>query len=187
MRYRPYLNSEPHLVCINKCGNKSSKFDYIEDCVLSSLNEYLNEYTFELSGELQKKNSSQAALRKSAAMLEKQLKEAYLQKENVYNLLEKGVYYIEVFNQRLISVNTRINELRQSISNIVNLHKKTLSQKPDNAEVQSGLTKIMKIYHTLRNIEDKNILIKSVLGKVEYFKGKDCRNDNFILRIYPLF
>ncbi|AEY66714.1 recombinase family protein [Clostridium sp. BNL1100] len=187
MRYRPYLNSEPHLVCINKCGNKSSKFDYIEDCVLSSLNEYLNEYTFELSGELQKKNSSQAALRKSAAMLEKQLKEAYLQKENVYNLLEKGVYSIEDFNQRLISVNTRINELRQSISNIVNLHKKTLSQKPDNAEVQSGLTKIMKIYHTLRNIEDKNILIKSVLGKVEYFKGKDCRNDNFILRIYPLF
>ncbi|EPR14125.1 recombinase family protein [Ruminiclostridium papyrosolvens] len=186
MRYRPYLNSEPHLICINKCGNKSSKFNYIEDCVLSSLNEYLNEYTFELSGELQNKNSSQAALKNSAVMLEKQLKEAYLQKENVYNLLEKGVYSIEDFNQRLILVNTRIDELRQSISNIGNLHKKTLSQKPGNAEVQSGLTKIMKIYKNLRNVEDKNVLLKSVLGKVEYFKGKDCRNDNFMLRIYPL-
>ncbi len=186
MRYRPYLNSEPHLVCINKCGNKSSKFNYIEDCVLSSLNEYLNEYTFELSGELQNKNSSQAALKNSAVMLEKQLKEAYLQKENVYNLLEKGVYSIEDFNQRLISVNTRIDELRQTISNIGNLDKKTRSQKPDIAEVNSGLAKIMKIYKDLRNVEDKNVLLKSVLGKVEYFKGKDCRNDNFILRIYPL-
>ncbi|WP_024831468.1 recombinase family protein [Ruminiclostridium josui] len=186
MRYRPYHNSEPHLVCINKCGNKSSKFKYIENCVLSSLNEYLKEYLFELSEEPQKNTSSQDALKASYAMLEKQMKEAYLQKENVYNLLEKGVYSVEDFNQRLISVNTRINELRQSISNIDKLQKKVLSQNPCNTKIQSGISKIMKIYNNLKSVEDKNILLKSILGKVEYFKSKDCRNDNFLLRIFPL-
>ncbi len=186
MRYRPYLNSEPHLVCINKCGNKSSKFDYIENCVLSSLSEYLTEYTFQFSGELPQNNISQSALKNSASMLEKQLKETFLQKENVYGLLEKGVYSIEDFNQRLIRVNSKIDELRQSMSNINKLNNKALSQKPDNEEIQSGITKIMKIYKNLKNIEDKNVLLKSVLGKIEYFKGKDSRNDDFTLRIYPL-
>ena len=185
MRYRPYLNSEPHLVCINKCGNKSSKFDYIEDCVLSILNEYLNDYTFELSGELQKKNSSEAALKNSSLMLEKQLKEVHLQKENVYNLLEKGVYSIEDFNQRLLTINGKISELQQSICNTQKLYKKALAQMPDKTEF-SEITKIVKFYKNLKNPEDKNILLKSVLDKVEYVKGKDCRNDNFMLRIYPL-
>lgn len=187
MRYRPYLNSEPHLICINKCGNKSSKFSYIEDCVISSLKEYLSEYNFKLYGEPQGKNSSQAAFKSSVALLEKQLKEASIQKDNIYNLLEKGIYSIEDFNQRLLSINTRIFELQQSISNTGILYKKSLVQNPGKTEFCSGPTKIMHIYKNLKNPEDKNILLKSVLDKVEYIKGKDCRNDNFTLRIYPMF
>ncbi len=186
MRYRPYINSEPHLVCINKCGNKSSKFNYIENCVLSSLDEYLNEYNFKLYGEPQEKGRSQAAFKSSISILEKQLKEACFQKDNIYNLLEKGVYSTEDFNQRLLSITKKISELQQSICNTQMLYEKKLIQKPDKTEF-SGITKIIMIYKKLKNPEEKNILLKSVLGKVEYIKGKECRNDNFMLRIYPLF
>ena len=186
MRYRSYPNSEPHLICINKCGNKSSKFNYIEDCILSGLDEYLNEYCFKLYGDSQETDRSQVAFKSSISLLEKQLKEACLQKDNIYNLLEKGIYSIEDFNQRLLSVNKKISELQQSISNTRELYEKTLVQKPDKKDL-SGLTKLVSICKNLKNPKNKNILLKSVLDKVEYIKGKDCRDDNFMLRIFPLF
>ncbi|HEX2926285.1 MAG TPA: recombinase family protein [Ruminiclostridium sp.] len=187
MRYRPYPGSDPHLVCINKCGNKSSKYTYIEDGVLSALREYLNEYNFELYGKPEERMSSAAALKCSISLLEKQLNEALSQKDNIYNFLENGVYSIEDFNKRLSIVEARIEELRLDIANSGVMYRKAIGQKPGKAGFCNGPAKIMKVYSRLKSANDKNLLLKSILEKVEYFKSKDCRNDDFKLCIYPLF
>jgi Site-specific recombinases, DNA invertase Pin homologs len=187
MRYRPYHNSAPHLVCINKCGNKSSKYTYIEACVLTALEEYLNGYNFELYGETKDKRSGEAALKCSISLLEKQLNDAFSQKDNVYSLLEKGIYSVEDFTQRLDTANTKIEELQRAMSTAGVMYRNAVKQKSDKTGFSAGLTKIMKTYSSLKSSADKNLLLKSVLEKVEYSKSKDCRDDNFQLRIYPRF
>ena len=187
MRYRTYLKSEPHLICINKCGNRSSKFKYIEDCILSTLQGYLEEYNFNVSNKSEDRDSNENALKNSISLLEKQLNEAYLQKNNVYVLLEKGIYSVDVFNGRLNTVAAKIEELQQAISNTTALYRNTLRQKTPKTGVIPGVTKIIREYSNLKSADDKNLLLKSVLEKVEYLKSKDSREDNFQIRIYPRF
>lgn len=187
MRYRTYLKSEPHLICINKCGNKSSKYAYVEKRVLAALKEYLDEYNFDLSTKADESKSNEFALKSSISLLEKQLNETYLQKDNIYDLLEKGVYSIDIFTQRSTAIAAKIEELQKSIAETTIMYQKTLRQSSHKIDFIPRVTKIVNEYSTLKSADDKNLLLKSVLDKVEYLKGKDCRNDNFDIKIYPLF
>jgi site-specific DNA recombinase len=187
MRYRPYTKSEPHLICINKCGNKSSKYSYIEKCVLSALCEYLDEFSFYFSSAAEGVKNNVRALKSSITLLEKQLNETYTQKEKVYDLLEKGIYSIDIFIQRSNALSSRIEELKKSIADNSAMYRDSLKHCPDKSRFTPRVTKIIKEYRNLKCAEDKNLLLKSVIRKVEYIKGKDCRNDSFQLRIYPWF
>ena len=52
------------------------------------------------------------------------------------------------------------------------------------------LEKVIDLYHKLESDEDKNILLKTIIGKVTYLKTekaikKDSDQTNFELHIYP--
>lgn len=187
MRYRTYLKSEPHLICINKCGNKSSKHSYVEKRVIAALEEYLDEYYFDVSAKADVSTSNEFALKSSISLLEKQLKEAFLQKGNIHDLLEKGVYSIDLFTQRSSVISAKIQELQKAIAETTAIYQKALKQSSHEIDLLPRVTKIINEYSTLKSADDKNLLLKSVLEKVEYLKYKDCRDDNFDIKLYPLF
>ncbi len=186
MRYRPYLKSDPHLMCINKCGNKSSKYAYVEARVLSALKEYLEQYNFDISSKTEDVDSTESALKSSVIQLEKQLSEAYTQKDNIFDLLEKGVYSLDTFTQRSNAIAIKIDTLKQSIADTSIMYQKAMDRKSHKVDFIPRVTKLINEYPNLKTADDKNLLLKSVLEKVEYQKGKKCRNDNFEIRLYPL-
>ncbi len=186
MRYRPYLKSDPHVICINKCGNKSSKFAYVEARVLSALQEYLDQYNFDITKTSQNTDSNESALKSSIILLEKQLSEAYVQKDNIFDLLEKGVYTVDVFTERSTAIAQKIDALKQKIDETTVMYQNALNNNLRKVDFIPRITTVINEYHHLKTAEDKNLLLKSVLDKVEYNKGKGCRNDNFEIRIYPL-
>lgn len=186
MRYRPYLKSDPYLMCINKCGNKSSKYAYVEARVLSALKEYLEEYNFDIIINSEDAvNNNESVLKSSLSLLEKQLFEAYTQKDNIYDLLEKGVYSLDTFAQRSKAIALKIETLKQSITDTTAMYQKAIAKKSHKVEFIPRITKVINAYPNLKTADEKNLLLKSVLEKVEYFKDKGCRNDNFEIRIYP--
>ncbi len=185
MRYRPYLKSDPHLMCINKCGNKSSKYAYVEKRVLSALKEYLDQYNFDISNRTEAVGSNESALKSSITQLERQLSEAYTQKDNIFDLLEKGIYSLETFTQRSNNIALKIDAIKQSINDTTLIYHKALDRKSYKDEFIPRITKLIDEYPNLKTADDKNLLLKSVLEKVEYIKDRNCRNDNFEIRIYP--
>ncbi|PYG88873.1 DNA invertase Pin-like site-specific DNA recombinase [Ruminiclostridium sufflavum DSM 19573] len=187
MQYRPYQESSAHVICRNKCGNKSSKFEYVEAEILSALQEYLDGYSFDITKKTQGTDSEEAALKSSIGLLKKQLSEAYIQKDNIYVLLEKGVYSIDIFTERADAVFRKIDALTQKLDKTSAIYQNTLDNKQLlKTDFIPHAAKVISEYYNLETPENKNLLLKSVLEKVEYIKGKGCRNDNFGIRIYPL-
>jgi DNA invertase Pin-like site-specific DNA recombinase len=185
MHYRPYSGSAAHLICVNKCGNKSSRYDYIEEKILIALQKYLEEYNFCITEILEKPSSHISALKNSISLLEKRLKEAHGQSENVFSLLEKGIYTPDIFQKRSYAISQKIELLNNSITETSNMYKKALNQQNETVDFTPRISKIISEYYNLKTANEKNLLLKSILNKVEYIKNKDCKNDNFKIRIYP--
>jgi site-specific DNA recombinase len=57
MKYRPYRHVDSHIMCVNKCGNKSSKFKYVEEKLLQGLRDWLEKYESEYYGESQESST----------------------------------------------------------------------------------------------------------------------------------
>lgn len=186
MVYRPYGEKEPHIVCTNKCGNKSSKFVYVEAKLLQGLKDWILNY--EANIELHHKNSNKIiySLKKQLGNVQKELKELTIQKLNIYDLLEKGVYDINTFVER-----SKILAERESlITENIDILNKKISLEVENSknnEIVANIKNILDLYAKSDDPAEKNMLLKIVLDKAVYFKDKKNREDNFTLTIFPKF
>ncbi len=182
MKRRPYKNASPHLICENKCGNKSSRFDLIESAVNLSLKEWFLNFNIHLS---QENHETQMAslFQHQLSILHKEHKELLLQKATVYELFEKKTYDIDTFRERLEVIESRISSIDLNIQNI----KKNLKSNETQREKTGflGLKNIMDIYSSIDDTAKKNVIIKELVERIVYTKSKDQKNDQFSLVIYP--
>lgn len=178
MVYRPYGKKAPHMVCPKCCGNKSSKFEYVEDRILQSL----KELTFNINVKKELNNDAQIYLNQ-LNILRAELKELEIQKSKLYDLLERGVYSIDVFVERSKNISERIDKNQDAISSI----NSKISIENKNKDGEDFILKINNILNAYKkaDINQKNKMLKSILDKAMYLKRKDQKNDSFSLDIYP--
>ncbi|AFK87738.1 integrase [Thermoanaerobacterium phage THSA-485A] len=183
MVYRPYKDKEAHIICPNKCGNKSSKFIYVEKRLLQALEEWMQGYELDL--QIEEDDSSFAeAQEKQKEALERELHELQKQKNNLHDLLERGIYDIDTFVERSTIVAQRIEETQKSIDVLVQKIEEE-KNKRDKEKILPEIRHVLDLYWKTDDIAQKNMLLKSVLEKAEYLKEKKQREDNFELWIYP--
>lgn len=188
---RPYTNRNypDTLMCaVTSCSNVSSQLDYVEDRVLLSLQQWLDQ--FKLTCENQSKPTTQiSVMKKSLKNAQSELKELEKQRDNIYDLLEKGIYTAEMFLERSQNMNDRIEETQSKVSQIrCNIERETLTE-------QSRKTIIPRAEHVLLQYKkaktpaEKNELLISVIEKVVYTKTVNGRwhnkPDDFELILYP--
>lgn len=192
MVYRPYANNvDPHIVCYNtSCNNKSSKFKFVEERLLKGLEEWLEEYKAEWNNVEDKKNKSKAnnTLRihkLSLSRLKNELEELEKQKNNLHDLLERGIYNVDTYLERSQLLAQRIDDTKFNIENtskdIKNEEKRINAQK----NIIPKVKKVLDLYPKTDDPERKNKLLKSVLDYAVYEKEKEQRNDQFTLTLYP--
>lgn len=194
MQRRPYKNknTETGLICTNPdCDNISSKLRIVEEKILNALRDWLKEYTLNVDNYISQVDKDNVASAEYALKsLEKQLENQKKKIANVYNYFEDGTYTKEMFNERILMLNAKKNEIEENIKNqriVVNTEYKRLQ---DKKEVIPKIGNIIDVYPTLETAKEKNLLLKTVLKKVIYQKdqrtlGKDADPTNFQLDIYP--
>lgn len=104
------------------CENKSSYTELIEKRLLEALKEWYINYKADFEKNKQDESTketqiiqmNEAALRK----LEKELVDVQKQKNNLHDLLERGVYTVDMFLERSNVVSNRINEITETIENL---------------------------------------------------------------------
>ncbi|HBL84281.1 MAG: recombinase [Clostridiales bacterium GWF2_38_85] len=190
---RPHPNNKPAtLMCpATACSNISAQLDAIEESLLVALKAWVTEYKLKWNDKEQQLENNQDKFSHDAIIkLEKELENLKIQATKIYDFLEQGVYTVDVFQQRMKEVNSKIEETQNSIAKIKN----ELSHFEQRREAQiSIIPKIENLLNVYRETDDnkyKNDLLKEVLSMALYKKTvnghyKNADPNDFSLILYP--
>jgi DNA invertase Pin-like site-specific DNA recombinase len=186
MVYRPYTKAEPQIMCYGNCGNKSSKFKYIEERMIESLKQWLEGYKVKIESDNTELSSDMIDVqRKALKGLESEYNELINQKNNLHDLLERGIYDFDMYVERSKILADRINVAKLSIENVSNEISLAEERKAAKFEIIPMLENVLNSYYSTEDPKKKNDLLKSVLDHAEYYKEKSQRNDSFTIVLYP--
>jgi site-specific DNA recombinase len=179
------------LKCPNRyCSNVSSPIFLVEKQLLSFLQEWLDSYSLDQQtvpfAPLQEQISEKEQLLKK---VDADLSTYRAQMEKSYDLLERGVYTVEIFQQRQKTLQDMISNLESSHdeiqSDIAHIHHLQTEQD----DYIPKIRKLLETYHT-NTPEANNRILKEVIDRIQYEKSEPNRrgslnNCNFTLEVYP--
>lgn len=188
---RPYSSGQtPTLMCANiNCDNISAPFPAVEEHLLKAIREWVGRTELKLKAEPPKTNAETKHYLTVIKNSTSELNKLIAQRDNIYTLLEKGVYNIDTFNERLLSVDRKIETLKSSKDELEELLRK--AQGADKA-IKLLIPKakhLLEVYGTLNSAKDKNKLLSEVVEYATYLKTSNGRwhnsPDDFTLTLYP--
>lgn len=190
MVYRPYVSQSAHLMCYNRrnCNNKSSRFEYVEEKLLSSLEQWLKDYKITLGDNpFQDTDIENEVIIKKQALsrLEKELKELEKQKEKLHDFLERGIYDEDTFLERSQNLAERLSETSESIERTKRELNIEMNRVEAHLNIIPRVENVIRSYWETDDPAKKNTLLKSILERVDYTKERHQRLDQFTLKIYP--
>lgn len=175
------LRGLKRIMCIHKCGNKSVRFEHFEEIMLNELKGLVNNYKFQLN--LKNKDEDLTLYSSQLKELEKELVTLKEQKNKLFDFLERGIYTEEIFIERSKNLNQRIALVEDNIKNIKDELNNSNSRY--NEEYIYKIDNLIEVYKLLDEVKTKNMLLKEIIDKIEYFKSKEQKNDDFKIIIYP--
>lgn len=193
MTRRPYPDKSPDvLLCpTSGCKNISSFLSIVENKLLESLLMWLNDYKLKLDIDNKQdvSNTEIEITKRNIKLLEDEVKNLNKQLNNIHDLLEQGVYTVEVFMDRSKLLNEKLTESRKSLNMLNKSIEKENAIKKNIIEFIPKMEHILEVYSNLDDPEVKNELLKEVVSKAVYTKTKKVyktkKYDNFNLIIYP--
>ncbi len=168
------------------CKNVSNSIDEIEKEVLAFLEGWLKNKEIYLNS---KKDDSSIALNyKILKTKENDLSKAKKKKERIYDMFEEQVYDKDTFFERTKKNDFIICKLEQEIKKI----REEIKAKKDIANQQNDFIPkveyVLKSYKKSTDAKEKNLMLKSIIDKIEYLKtkqGNKWHSAKFELWIYP--
>ncbi|WP_283705738.1 recombinase family protein [Clostridium perfringens] len=167
------------LMCIYKCGNKSTRFDNVESDCLKYLRDYLTDYTAEIKNKI--KESDNNIYISQISQLKKELTALNNQRLKLFDLLERNLYDEDTFLERSKNINDRIETVSSTLKSIEKLLNK--KSKASYEEDIKFFKSVLDAYDETEDISKKNSLLKSILFKIEYTKTK--KGKDYEIKLFP--
>jgi len=184
--YRPYTKQAAHIRCPStSCINKSTRYAFVEQSVIESLEEWLEGLKIEVNTkDTKNKITKDLELKKNVLQgLERELKELENQKNKLFDLLERGVYSEELFVERSSNIQERIAKTEQSINSI----NKEIQNDKQNEKIKQNIIptveSVVNLYKLTNDPIKKNALLKSVISEAIYKKEQHQKGKQFSLII----
>lgn len=187
---RPYTKQAAHLICKNpNCPQKSTRLTLVEERLIQALSAWLENYKLsveEVATAMAPERTQAVVHEKLLRSIDEEIAQIDKQRDNLHNLLERGVYddatYLER-NQKLLRDLARLREQRETVKaeleRLEELHKARLNVVP-------RVSGVLDAYRMTDDVARKNELLKSVLEKAVYNKEKWQQGDQFELMLFPL-
>jgi len=187
MKRITYSNRDDIRICCRRCReNVGSNISYVEDKLIQSLKILLNDYEIKL---VNNDNTDIELMLKinleNQNKINVDLEKYQVQLNNIYDLLEQGVYSKEIFNNRLNLLNEKINEAKESLEILQKNYSEINNSLNNRTKFVPKIKKVIDTYYSTDDIDLKNKLLKSILQKVEYKKVNPKTKDDFKLTLYP--
>lgn len=174
------LRGIKRLLCTYKCGNVSSRYDLIENALEEILTNYIDNYKSKQHLSI-KENSNITKYQQQINSFEKELNNLKTQKLKLFDLLERGIYTEDVFLSRNENIAQRTETLENEIEKLYSLI--TTEQSVTTQQNIQSFEKLFKIYKKTKDIENKNMILKKLVARIDYTKIDKTKN--FKLTIVP--
>lgn len=155
------------------CKTVSSSIETIDDIIYIALQDKYNSLQ-EYQGKPKPKNNARDTAIKNAKA---ELAKTEQQRLKLYDLLEQGVYSVELFTERINELKRRTAELTEIIN---------ASPEPEDTltirQAKISLKKALKDFDTA-SVEEKHALLTAVISKIKYSKSKQYSDSDLTLDI----
>lgn len=175
-------NSRIRMRCVNmrNCHNSSADFDVVEDAILDALRDWLKGYKVKIDGIGYADDIANG--KEQLVRLEQEEEKIQAQMDKAYNLVEQGIYTLEIFKARHDKLTASKTEIEQRKAAIL----EELQKLEENEATQSSLipnTEELLGSYDMMTVQERNTLLKAILRKIEYEKGEDGK---IVLDLYPM-
>lgn len=186
---RPYSGDRPTtLLCpYTSCHTVSSYLDDIEKMVLDSLRTWLVD--FQLGDHAELPAADYSIYETQIQAIEKNITQLHAQRNRTYELVEQGVYSVDVFTERMQAIQRDLtasgNQL-EAVRDELALAKRSQQRK---AELLPTVAHVLDVYAAATPAE-RNDLLRSCISKISYHKTRRDRwqgGSDLELTVYPLF
>lgn len=165
---------------------KGASFSLVEDRILQTLNEYINEFTFTTEEGNQFDDTPEIDLKyKAIKAKQKELNELNVQKSNLHDLLESKVYTIDTFLERQSNLAKRIEKVEKEVAALEGEIEKGIAAKKNIKEIVPQILKVLEAYRYVDDIDKKNKLMKSIIETATFIRKKEwTKPDQFEIEIF---
>ncbi|MCI9121602.1 MAG: recombinase family protein [Oscillibacter sp.] len=171
----------PRLRCVNgrNCHNSSADYDVVEKEIVTALCTWLEGYRVKIDtvGFADDIAEQKALLEKCGQALAK----LNLQLENAFDLVEQGVYTLDLFKERREKLNSSITEVKERHNRIRTAIEKLEASETCQSNLIPQTEELLASYADMTN-QERNDLLKAILRKIEYQKGADGKIE---IDLYP--
>lgn len=174
------------LVCKNCYETAGTKLRVLEEEIVNSLNETLDNYKLYIDSsdtQLYNESSKLIGYNKLLQQLEKESITLVNQKENLHDLLEKGIYDVDTYLDRSKVIFDKIESNKQSIEKVKLDIENEKDGYVDIDKIIPMLENVLELYPETEDIGEKNKLLKSVIDNIIYYKEKGNRKAIFEIDI----
>ena len=181
-----YKEGPIQFMCCKFCNeNRGVKNYVLENTILEYLEDILQEFENQiLSNKIENKENDRIEnLKHTLSLLEKESTELNKQKNNLHDLLERGVYDVDTYLERTQILSKKTDENKKAIASTLELIEKEKSINVNYDELSISIKMVLENYRNTDDIKLKNFLLKSIIDEVIYYKEKNKRTAKFELDI----
>lgn len=190
---RPYPDGYPDTLMCNTigCSQVSAPLESVEKRLIEVIEKWASDYTVDINtSEKNNVHELQIELKENAlAKLKDDKDKVASQIDNLHDLLEQGVYSIDLFLERSKKLAERSEAINSSIAELEKDLEKDKARIGNIKYILPKAAEISSIYSKLSTPKEKNDLLKEILDKVVYKKEHGARwhgsPDDFELIIFP--
>lgn len=154
------------------CGNKSATCADLEQAVIETLNNIINDFKSKLND----KNIDYNIQSETINSIKKELNTIDTQQNKLYDLLEQGIYTGEVFVMRNEGLSKKRKKLETALAEAIELSEAVINY-------QEMIISVSQAIDTIKNPDippkRKNVFLRSVIREIVYSRKKDTSRCNY--------
>ncbi|MBO7670739.1 MAG: recombinase family protein [Oscillospiraceae bacterium] len=155
------------------CPTCATRLEVVEDAVLDVLASWVRDFEADSPEARAARESESAMLDAAIRQHEEQRAKLQSQLGALYDLLEQGVYSVELYRQRHTELTARVAEADRALAAL------RRSVRPDaRAALIPRVKTVLAAYRSAADGAEKNTLLRSVVSKVVYHKLQRCYRNN---------
>lgn len=181
---------------ILKCPTKHCKtvpipIYLLEQHLMPILKSWVDDETIIFNEKEDLKNNL-STIHSSLMLINKEIEKIEKQIENIHNLLEQGVYSIDVFITRNKKLKNELDELKIKQFNLIKEEKKMNNMEITKKEFIPKVQNLINLYGTIKEASLKNKLLSEVIYKIIYQRDTRTKKNQrdlaiFNITVYPSF